>query len=166
MSGSMPPLPQYAFMAWCSVKKSTGTPLPLPIVWAAENYRAGIAQWYRSGSRAGWSRVRVPGGAGNFPLHHRVQTGSGAHQASYPMGTGDSFPGGKAVGGKGDHSPPSTAEVKECVELYLHSQYVFKAWCLVKHRDNFTFYHLTYKNTCHICMLLNSEILLIFFIAC
>jgi len=30
------------------------------------------------------------------------------------------------------------------VELYLHSpEYVFMAWCLVKHRDNFTF-HLYY----------------------
>jgi len=25
--------------------------------------------------------VRFPAGAGNFPLHHRVQTGSGAHAA-------------------------------------------------------------------------------------
>jgi hypothetical protein len=32
------------------------------------------------------------------PLHHRVQTGSGAHSASYPMDTGDVFPGGKAAG--------------------------------------------------------------------
>jgi hypothetical protein len=30
-----------------------------------------------------------------------------------------------------DHSPPSSDEVKECVELYLHSRYVFTAWCLV-----------------------------------
>jgi hypothetical protein len=27
-----------------------------------------------------------------------VQTGSGAHHVSYPMGTGNSFPGGKAAG--------------------------------------------------------------------
>jgi hypothetical protein len=27
-SGSIPPLPQYAFMAWCSVKRSTGKTLP------------------------------------------------------------------------------------------------------------------------------------------
>jgi hypothetical protein len=33
-----------------------------------------------------------------FPLLHSVQTDSGAHQASYPMGTGGSFPGGKAAG--------------------------------------------------------------------
>jgi hypothetical protein len=26
-------------------------------------------------------------GAGNFSVHHRVQNGSGAHPASYPMGT-------------------------------------------------------------------------------
>jgi hypothetical protein len=35
--------------------------------------------------------------AGNFPLHHRVQTGSGAHTASCPIGTRGSFPGGKAA---------------------------------------------------------------------
>jgi hypothetical protein len=46
----------------------------------------------------GGSRVRFPAGAGNFYLHHRVQNDSGAHPASYPMGTRDSFPGGKAAG--------------------------------------------------------------------
>jgi hypothetical protein len=44
------------------------------------------------------SRFRFPAGAGNFSLHHRVQNGSGAHPASYPRGTGSSFPGGKAAG--------------------------------------------------------------------
>jgi hypothetical protein len=44
------------------------------------------------------SRVRFPVGTENFSLHHRVQKGSGAYPASYPMGTGDSFPGGKAAG--------------------------------------------------------------------
>jgi hypothetical protein len=33
----------------------------------------------------------------NFSLHHRVQNSSGAHPASYPMGTRGSFPGGKAA---------------------------------------------------------------------
>jgi hypothetical protein len=33
-----------------------------------------------------------------FSLLHVVHTGSGAHPASYPMGTGDSFLGGKAAG--------------------------------------------------------------------
>jgi len=31
----------------------------------------------------------------------------------------------KRPGREADHSPPSSAEVKECVELYLHSQYAF-----------------------------------------
>jgi hypothetical protein len=34
----------------------------------------------------------------DFYLLNVVQTGSGAHPASYPMGTGSSFPGGKAAG--------------------------------------------------------------------
>jgi hypothetical protein len=56
-----------------------------------------MAQWYSAGLRAGWG-VRVPAGAGNFSLHHCVQTGSGAHPASYPLGTRGSFPGCKATG--------------------------------------------------------------------
>jgi hypothetical protein len=44
------------------------------------------------------SKVRFPAGAGNFSLHHRVQNGSGAHPASYPMGTRGAFPGSKAAG--------------------------------------------------------------------
>jgi hypothetical protein len=34
----------------------------------------------------------------NFSLHQHVQNGSGAHPASYPMGTRGSFPGGEAAG--------------------------------------------------------------------
>jgi hypothetical protein len=45
------------------------------------------------------SRVQFKAGAGNFSLHHRcVQNGSGAHLASYPMGTRGSFSGGRAAG--------------------------------------------------------------------
>jgi hypothetical protein len=42
--------------------------------------------------------VRVPAGAGNFSVHHRVQIGSGAHPVSYPMDTRGSFSEGKAAG--------------------------------------------------------------------
>jgi hypothetical protein len=44
------------------------------------------------------SGVRFPAGAGNFSLNHCVQTSSGAHPASYPMGIRDYFPGGKVAG--------------------------------------------------------------------
>jgi hypothetical protein len=43
------------------------------------------------------SRVRLPREAGNFSFHYRVQNGSGAHPASYPMGARGSFPGSKGT---------------------------------------------------------------------
>jgi hypothetical protein len=57
--------------------------------------------------------VRSPTGAEDFSSSPCAQTGCGAHPFSYPMGTGGSFPGGKARPGRdADHSPPSSAEVK------------------------------------------------------
>jgi hypothetical protein len=48
--------------------------------------------------------VRFPTGAEDFSSSPCVQSGSGAHPASYPMGTG-----GKARPGRdADHSPPSS----------------------------------------------------------
>jgi hypothetical protein len=52
---------------------------------------------------------------------------------------GSVLPEVKLPGCEADHSPPSSDEVKEYVALYLHPQYVFVAWHLVKHRDKFTF---------------------------
>jgi hypothetical protein len=58
--------------------------------------------------------VRSPTGAEDFSSSPCVQTGYGAHPASYPIGTGGPFPGGKARPGRdADHSPPSSAEVKK-----------------------------------------------------
>jgi hypothetical protein len=45
-----------------------------------------------------------------------------------------------------DYSPPSSAEVKNAWSYTFTLQYVFMLWCLVKHRDNFTF---TYSG-CHV----------------
>jgi hypothetical protein len=42
--------------------------------------------------------IRFPAEAGNFSLHHRVQTGSVAHPASYPVGTRGAFLGDKTAG--------------------------------------------------------------------
>jgi hypothetical protein len=61
--------------------------------WFVEKY---FALGYELDDRG--SRVRFSAGAGNFSLHHRVQNGSGAHPAFYPMGTRGSFAGGKAAG--------------------------------------------------------------------
>jgi hypothetical protein len=87
------------------------------------------------------SKVRFPAGAGKFSLHHHVPNGSGAQLAFYPMGTGGSFPGVKRPGREVDHSPPSSAEVKESVELHFHSSNTpsWRGAQLKKHRDNFAF---------------------------
>jgi hypothetical protein len=86
--------------------------------------------------------IRIPAGAGNFFLRHRVQNGSRAHPASYPTGTGGSF--------------PSCREMKPTTHLHLFPrpknawsytatpQDVFMAWWLVKHRDNFTLPYSVY----------------------
>jgi hypothetical protein len=109
----------------------------LTVLWKV--VRAGIAQlvWRLA---MGWMiGSSIPGG--NFSLRHRVQTGSGAHPASYQMGTGGSFP--------GDWSWPLTS-------IYYRGQgmrgaipplpqYVLMAWCLVKHWDNFTLLYFTYS---------------------
>jgi hypothetical protein len=58
----------------------------------SRNSSVGIATGYGLDDRG--SRVRFPAGAENFSLHHRVQNGSEAHPASYPMGIRGSFPGG------------------------------------------------------------------------
>jgi hypothetical protein len=57
-------------------------------------------------------RVRIPAGAKDFSSILCVQTGSGAHPASCPMGTAVPVPGGKARPGRdADHSPPFNSEV-------------------------------------------------------
>jgi hypothetical protein len=58
-------------------------------------------------------RVRSLAEAKDFSSRFYLQTGSEAHPASYLMGTGGPFPRGKAQPGHdADHSPPSSAEVK------------------------------------------------------
>jgi len=50
------------------------------------------------------------------------------------VGVGSFFPGVSLPGREAENSPPPGAEVKNAPELYLHSPYVFRAWCLVKYR--------------------------------
>jgi len=83
--------------------------------------------------------VQFPTGSGNFSLHHPVQSSSGAYQGSYPIGNGGSFLAITQLGHEIDHLPPSNAEVKNAWSYISTLRYVFMAWRLVKHRDNFTF---------------------------
>jgi hypothetical protein len=74
-------------MAWCSVKAQGQ--LYFYLYWGP---------WRLSQDSAGLEclddrgyGVRFPAVAGNFSLHHRVHNVSGAHPASYPMGTRGCF---------------------------------------------------------------------------
>jgi hypothetical protein len=100
-----------------------------------------LKSWYCAGLRAGRSRIRVPARAGTFSIHHRVQTDSESHPAPYPMGTRIFSLGVKRPVCEADHTPPSSTEVKECVEMHFPSSST-PSWCgaQFKHRDNFTFY--------------------------
>jgi hypothetical protein len=72
----------------------------LSLAWSSNgksrDSSVGIALGYGLDDRG--SRVRFPAGTGDFSLHHRVQNGSGAHPASYPMGNRGFSPGGNAAG--------------------------------------------------------------------
>jgi len=80
MYSAITPLPQYAFMAWCLVKKNNIRNSSVSMVTRL---------------RAGRLELDYPQGLGCF---FRVQTGSGAHPASYATGTGGPFPPVKAAG--------------------------------------------------------------------
>jgi hypothetical protein len=83
-----------------------------------ENSRKRISEVYVMFSASTWATGWMiegssPGRGWEISLHHRVQTGSGAHPASYQIGTRGLFPGGVMRPGREvDHSPPSSAKVK------------------------------------------------------
>jgi len=69
--------------------RTRGVMLPLPHT----------SSW-RSVQLSTGTGVKFPVGAGkelDFSLRHSFQTVSGAHPASYPVGSGGSFPGGTAA---------------------------------------------------------------------
>jgi hypothetical protein len=67
------------------------------------------------------SRVRFPAGAGKFLFTTASITALGPIQPPIEWVPGALSLGIKRPGREADHSHSSSAEVKECVELYLHS---------------------------------------------
>jgi hypothetical protein len=99
MRGATTQLPPYVFMTWCLVKHRDNFNFYTChsfLIQLSRDSSVGIATGYGLDDRT--IGVRFPVGAGNCSLRHRVQTGSGAHPASYPMGIGNSFTGSKAAG--------------------------------------------------------------------
>jgi hypothetical protein len=82
----------------------------VPFIWSRVSSGSIVSDYGLDDRAIG---VRFPPGAKDVSGSLCVQTGSGAHPASCPMGTGGPFPGGKSAAGRdADHSPPSSAEIK------------------------------------------------------
>jgi hypothetical protein len=87
------------------------------VVYHCHNSAIAPLLWALLALQAGRFRDWIPVGARfSTPVH----TDPGAHPASYKMGT-RSFLGVKRPCCAADHPPPSTADVKERVEIYLYS---------------------------------------------
>jgi hypothetical protein len=78
-----------------------------------------VMDWTTEGSSSSHDSVK------NFL--HVVQTGSGVHPTSYPIGTGALSPMVKRLGRDADHSPPTIAEVKKTWICTFITPYVFMA---------------------------------------
>jgi hypothetical protein len=77
-------------------------------------------------------------GLGIFLFTTVFWTALGPTQPPIQWVPGTLFLGVKRPGRAADHSPPSTAEIKNAWSYTSSPPYVFMAWCLVKHRDSFT----------------------------
>jgi hypothetical protein len=51
MRGTIPPLPQYVFMAWCLVKHRDNVPLPLPLYYTKLKFKYKISHRTKNGIR-------------------------------------------------------------------------------------------------------------------
>jgi hypothetical protein len=74
---------------------------------------------------------------GCFCLRHRVQTSSGAHPASYPMGNLGFYPKGRGRGVNLTIHLHLVPRLRMQGAISLFPQYVFMAWCLIKQEMRF-----------------------------
>jgi hypothetical protein len=77
------------------------------------------------------SGVQFLAGTRDLSSLHSVHTGSGVHPATYTMDTKGTFQRNKQPGCETDHSPPSSAEVRNGGAPSI----VIMVWCLIKQRD-------------------------------
>jgi hypothetical protein len=74
-----------------------------------------------------------------FSLLYIVHNSSWAYRASYSVGTEALSPEVKWLGYEADHSFLFSAKVKNVCSYTFTLLYVFMAYSLIKHRDNFIF---------------------------
>jgi hypothetical protein len=78
-------------------------------------------------------------GLGMFLFTTASRTALGPTQPPIQWVPGALYLAVRRPGREADHSPPSCAEVENAWSYTSIPPYVFMAWCLVKHRNNFTF---------------------------
>jgi hypothetical protein len=121
------------------------------ILWITEKmidyvqlWRAGIAQSYSARLRAGWSGVQIPEQLGISFFTTTARPALRPTQPPLQWVPGALSPEGRRPGRETDHSPPSSAEVKNewsytsTPRIRLHGVVL----SYEKHRDNFMFYLL------------------------
>jgi hypothetical protein len=91
----------------------------LQVAVMSRDSSVGIALGYGLKDRD--STVRFPAGLGIFPFTIASRTALGPTQPPIQWVPAALSLGIKRPSSEADHSPPSSAEVKECVEQYLHS---------------------------------------------
>jgi hypothetical protein len=79
-----------------------------------------IVQWFSAGIRDGWSGFESRQGLGIFLFITASRPALGPTEPSTQWVPGALSLGVKRLEREADHSPPSSADVKECVELYIH----------------------------------------------
>jgi hypothetical protein len=101
-----------------------------------------VSDWLRT---YGWSGFESQRGLGIFLFTIASRTALEPTQPPIQRVPGALSLGVKRPGREENHSPPSSAEVEECMKLYLYSPNT-PWWCgaQLKHRDNFIFTFTSY----------------------
>jgi hypothetical protein len=81
----------------------------------------GIAQWYSAGLRSGCRGFESRQGLGIFLFNTASRMALKPTQPPIQWVPDSLYLWVERPGREADHSPPSSAKVKECMELYLHS---------------------------------------------
>jgi hypothetical protein len=112
-------------LPWNLQWRLPSTPFPIHNDKSTINSLHNWKSWLQTGRQKRWKFESRWGQ--EISLLHVLQIDSGTHPASYPVGTGSSFPWVKRPGREIDHSPPTSVEVKKMWIYTITPPYAFMA---------------------------------------